>query len=52
VVEMGYLEARIDGYKNAADPQVLFVESIEALISRENTLWAISRRPEEDTKKG
>ena len=37
--EWFYYEARIGDYSTAEDPQALFVERSEALISRENTMW-------------
>jgi hypothetical protein len=37
--EIYFLNAGIDEYKDSQDPEGLFVKRVEALISRENTLW-------------
>ena len=37
--EIHFYEAGIGEYANAEDKEVLFVERVENLISRENTLW-------------
>ena len=42
--ERHYLDAGIDSYADAADPRSLFVERVEALISRENSLWVTVQR--------
>ena len=37
--EIHFLDAGIDEYKDSQDKEGLFVKRVEALISRENTLW-------------
>lgn len=37
--EKYYYDARIDNYTTASDADGLFVQRVEALISRENSLW-------------
>lgn len=37
--EKHYYDASVDPYASAEDKEQLFVERVEALISRENTLW-------------
>lgn len=49
--EIHYYRARLFGYKEAEDPEALFVERVEAVISRENTLWIYVQKREE-TKNG
>jgi len=47
--EKYYYEAEISEYASAEDKERLFVERVETLISRENTLWvAIHTRKEEE----
>lgn len=48
--EIYFFEGGIQGYGTAQDKQSLFVERVEALISRENTLWLTTREIEERTK--
>jgi hypothetical protein len=38
--EENYFKYRINGYSTAQEPEKLFVERVESLISRENTLWS------------
>lgn len=47
--EYHYYEADIHGYGEAEDKEALFVERVESLVSRENTLWVITH--EKDDKK-
>ena len=37
--EIHFYRARVGEYADAPDPKVLFVERVEALISREHTMW-------------
>ena len=47
--ERHFFNAELEDYKTAEDKEALFVERVEALISRENTLWlSTSRRHEGD----
>lgn len=51
--EIHFFDARADGYRDAADDdeaRIRFVERVEQLISRENTLWLATRRPHEESK--
>jgi hypothetical protein len=51
--ERYYYDAGLSGYRQADDPQALFVERVEALISQENSLWVtVQRRPESESDKG
>lgn len=45
--EIHFYKAGVSDYKNTEDPEALFVERVEALISRENTMWFITQRPKE-----
>ena len=45
--EKHYYDAKLYDYRDAKDPEALFVERVEALISRENTLWLISQKPQQ-----
>lgn len=50
--EIHYFEAQVDEYKNCEDPRSLFVERVESLISRENTLWLnIHKQKKEESPK-
>lgn len=49
--EKPYYDARISEYRNAADPEGLFVERVEALISRENSLWITAHEKKETEAK-
>lgn len=51
--EIHYFEAEIRGYENqnnVEDKYSLFVDRVESLISRENTLWITAVEKEEHTK--
>ena len=37
--EKYFYEAELNGYRNCSDKEALFVERVEALISKENSLW-------------
>lgn len=45
--EIHFYEAGIQGYENVEDKEALFVERVESLISRENTLWLITHEKKE-----
>ena len=45
--EYYFYEAGIQGYKGVDDKEALFIERVESLISRENTLWVIKHEKEE-----
>jgi len=48
--ELPFYEAGIQGYEHVEDKEALFVERVESLISRENTLWLITHDREERPK--
>jgi uncharacterized membrane protein YdbT with pleckstrin-like domain len=50
--EISYFTAEVQGYERVEDKQALFVERIESLISRENTLWISTHQEEDDQNKG
>ncbi|MDQ1353441.1 MAG: hypothetical protein QG657_3747 [Acidobacteriota bacterium] len=45
--EIHYYKARANEYKTNDDPERIFVKRVEALISRENTLWLIEQKKED-----
>lgn len=45
--EIHFYNAGIQGYDNVEDKEALFVERVESLISRENTLWVLTHEKEE-----
>ena len=46
--EIFFYQAKLHEYKDVADPEGMFVERVEALISRENTLWlSTAKQPRE-----
>jgi len=45
--EFHYYEAGIHGYEDARDREALFVDRVESLISRENTLWVFSHEKDD-----
>jgi len=50
--EKYFLEAELNEYADATDKEALFIERVESLISRENTLWVTTHtRDERDEKK-
>ena len=49
--EIHLYRAGIGEYANAEDKEALFVERVESLISRENTLWLITAQGEERKKR-
>ena len=50
--EIHFYRARADAYKEE-DPESLFVQRVESLISRENTMWLLAHRQagKEEAKK-
>lgn len=48
--EIHFYEAGIQGYENAEDKEAQFVQRVESLVSRENTLWVFTRENEERAK--
>lgn len=49
--EYHFYEAGIQGYEGVEDKEALFVERVESLISRENTLWVVTHEKEEPSPK-
>ena len=50
--EIHFLEAGVGEYRKAEDRSALFVQRVEALVSRENTLWLSTRtRSTEEEKR-
>ena len=52
--EIHFYKAAVNEYKDTEDPEALFVERVESLISRENTMWLTAQRPKtrkEESKK-
>ena len=49
--EIYFYEAGIHGYENTDDKEALFVDRVESLISRENTMWVITHEKEEKSTK-
>jgi len=45
--ELHYYRAKIDDYRDAEDPEAMFVNRVEALISREHSLWLMSQKRKE-----
>jgi len=48
--EIYYYNANLNDYETSNDPMSLFVERVEALISRENTLWLSVQKKKSDNK--
>jgi hypothetical protein len=46
--EIHFYRAGIDEYKDCVDKEALFVKRVEALISRENTLWLTTVKEKND----
>ncbi len=49
--EKYFYDAKIGDYQSEDSQEALFIERVESLISRENTLWISAHRPETKTKK-
>ena len=43
--EIHFYSAGVNFYKEIEDPEAFFVERVESLISRENTMWLATQRP-------
>lgn len=50
--EIHFYDAGIQGYQGVKDKEALFVERVESLISRENTLWVVTHEKEEHAECG
>lgn len=48
--EIHFYKAGVADYKDSEDREALFVERVESLISRENTMWLTTQRPKEGKK--
>lgn len=48
--EIHFYHAGIDEYEHCEDKEPLFVKRVEALISRENTLWLTTVKEKKDQK--
>lgn len=48
--EIHFYNAGIQGYECMEDKEALFIERVESLISRENTLWVVTHEKEEPVK--
>jgi hypothetical protein len=46
--EIHYYNAKLADYHDAEDPEALFVERVESLISRENTMWLVCQTPKKE----
>ena len=46
--EIHYYNAKLFGYEEAEDPEALFVERVEAVISRENICWIYVQKAKEE----
>ena len=49
--EKHFYDAGLGAYAAAADTEALFVDRVESLISRENTMWVSTHKPETKSKK-
>jgi len=49
--EIHLYRAKVDEYAVGADPQSLFVQRVESLISRENTLWLTTVQKQDEKEK-
>jgi len=48
--EIHFYRAGSGDYRDSEDREALFVERVESLISRENTMWLTTQRPKEGKK--
>ena len=48
--EIHFYRAGLGDYRDAEDREALFVERVELLISRENTIWLTAQQPKEGKK--
>ena len=49
--EIYFYRAGLGDYRDSEDREALFVERVESLISRENTMWSTTQQPIEGKKK-
>jgi len=49
--EKYFYDAELDDYANAQDKEGVFVERVESLISRENSLWVTTNMQKDDDSK-
>ena len=47
--EKHFYEAGLGEYKSADDRETVFIDRVESLISRENTLWISAHKPESES---
>ncbi len=48
--EIHFYKAALGDYRDSEDREALFVERVESLISRENTMWLKAQQPKEGKK--
>ncbi|MHC4753400.1 MAG: DUF4231 domain-containing protein [Planctomycetota bacterium] len=48
--EIHFFRAGVGDYRDSEGREALFVERVESLISRENTMWLTTQRPKEGKK--
>ena len=48
--EIHFYRAGLGDYRDSEDREALFVERVESLISRENTMWLTAQQPKEGKK--
>jgi len=46
--EIHYYNAKLWDYHDAENPEALFVQRVENLISRENTMWLVCQAPKKE----
>ncbi len=46
--EKYFYDAKLDDYANTDDAEALFVERVESMISRENSLWVTTHKQKEE----
>lgn len=49
--EKYFYDAKLDDYATAEDKEGVFVERVESMISRENSMWITTHMQKEDEKK-
>lgn len=49
--ERYFYQAGLDDYRDATDKEALFIERVESLISRENSLWVTTHMQQEEEEK-
>jgi len=51
--EKHFFDAELDDYANTEEKEALFVERVESMISRENSMWVTTHQQKDDeSKKG